>query len=558
MSNIISQHLAVKQQMLSPGAPFEVIRVQRNGHDVLAYKNAQGSLADVINLGRQHGEKLFLQYQQESWTFDRFFSAVDHLTGLLQYKFELGKGDKIAIAMRNRPEWLIAFCAIINLGGTAVPLNSWGKSEELHQGLEDSQAKFVICDGQRHAFINPKSFGIKALLVEGAKSSDSSTYLYQDLLQETHEPVAVDINADDAAILMFTSGTGGRPKGALFSHFNCVQALFNIDYIGATTYMTHTDRMNALLAGAPSKTLLAVPLFHISGLFSQGISNLKGGRSIYMMYKWDAEEAIQIIQREKVTVLMGAPSMMMDVLSHPEFKNIDVSNITNISAGGAGTPSKLNQLYGQVIPNTMAGAGWGLTETAGTGAAFTGDGFKEHPTASGFVSPIIELKFCDEEGHELNQGEVGEIYIKSASCVSHYLNGAGADDFIDGWFKTGDIGYVDDNGLIYLCDRAKDMIIRGGENIYPVEVENCLLHHPECIESAVIGIADEAYGESVAAVVVRQDNATCTEADLKAFCAEHLAGFKVPVKIVFSDQPLPRNATRKLLKKQIKQMFFGQ
>jgi acyl-CoA synthetase (AMP-forming)/AMP-acid ligase II len=315
--------------------------------------------------------------------------------------------------------------------------------------------------------------------------------------------------------------------------------------------------MNLLLAGPPSKTLFAVPLFHISGLFSQAIANLKGGRSLYMMYKWDADDAIRAMRDEGVTILMGAPTMMLDVLKHPELAKIDVSNISNISAAGAATPPSLFKLFREKMPDTMAGAGWGLTETAGTGAAYTGQAFAENPTSSGFVSPIVEMKFINEAGEVITDGSPGEIYIKTAACVDHYDSGGNDEDFPDGWFKTGDVGYKDANGLLYLCDRVKDMIIRGGENIYPVEVENCLITHPNCVEAAVLGIADENYGEKVVAVVVCKDPNTADGESFIAHCKSHLAAYKVPTEIVFSDSALPRNPTKKLLKKQIKQAFFA-
>ncbi|MEY3018761.1 MAG: hypothetical protein RL336_1896, partial [Pseudomonadota bacterium] len=413
----------------------------------------------------------------------------------------------------------------------------------------------VICDQQRCDYIAPAKVGVKALLVDPATHNDEYTESLADL-PPASAPNDVVISPSDEAILMFTSGTSGLPKGALFTHFNCAQALFNIEFIGAATYMTHQEKMGMFMAKNPVKTLFAVPLFHISGLFSQSIMTLKGGRSLYMMYKWDADEAIRAIREERVTVLMGAPTMMLDILQHPEIDDLDLSNISNISAGGAGTPKKLIQLYQKHLSDCLPGAGWGLTETAGTGAAFTGDGFRDNPTSSGFISPILEVSIRDENGVEGPQDKEGEIYIRSAACVQGYCCGSSPEDFVDGWFKTGDIGYVDENNLLYLCDRAKDMIIRGGENIYPAEVENCLIAHPDVHEAAVLGISDDTYGEIPVAVVVAKPGRSIDGEALKAFCTEHLAGFKVPTKFVVSAELMPRNPTKKLLKRQIKAAFF--
>lgn len=556
MSTITAQHNAVVDQLTGPGAPFETHRIEVNGVTVPAYKNAVGTLADIIAQGRQHGDKVYLQYCGDTWSFDRFFACVDRMAGILQQHYNIGPGDRIAIAMRNRPEWLAAFCAVINVGAVAVPLNSWGKAEELHHGLSASQAKVVICDQQRCDFIAPERFGVHALLVDNNDIVDNNTALL-DGFSDPIDVAPITLTPDDDAILMFTSGTSGTPKGALFKHFNCVQALFNIEFIGAGTFMTHQEVMGAFMAKNPVKTLCAVPLFHISGLFSQGIMSLKGGRSLYMMYKWDADEAMEAIREEGITVLMGAPTMMLEILQHPTVNDTDLSNISNISAAGSGTPGKLKALYDEHLSNTLAGAGWGLTESAGTGAAFTGNVLREFPTASGFVSPIVDISVRDEEGRELPAGAKGELYIRSAACIQGYCTGGGEDDFFDGWFKTGDIGYVDENNLLYLCDRAKDMIIRGGENIYPVEVENVLITHPDIEEAAVIGLADDTYGEVPAAVVVLKAGKALDPVSITAFCEEHLASFKVPRHIIASEAPLPRNPTKKLLKRQIKHMFFS-
>jgi acyl-CoA synthetase (AMP-forming)/AMP-acid ligase II len=346
----------------------------------------------------------------------------------------------------------------------------------------------------------------------------------------------------------------------MFSQMNCAQSLMNVEFIGAATYMTNTDTMNALLANPMHpKTLFAVPLFHISGLFSQSLISLRHGRGLYMMYKWDPKEAARIVKEEGITVLMGASAMLLDLLTHDDFQDADTSNISNISAGGGATPSKLSELYSSKTASAMPGAGWGLTETGGSGAAFTGYMANARPGASGFPSPIIDFKFCDEDGAEVADGEPGEIWIKSAACIHRYYSGAkDGSDFEQGWFKTGDVGYFNEDGLLYICDRVKDMIIRGGENIYPVEVENCLIQFPGCAEAAVVAIDSDRFGEEPAAVVrFKEGHDHITEADVIRYCKEHLAAFKVPVQVVFTTEPMPRTATEKLIKAQIKRTYFA-
>jgi len=559
MSQFTATHLQALEQLTQPGAPFEITEHLQDGVSFKSFKNAETSLSALMRSGRDFGEQLFVEYGEQQLNFAQFFDAVDRLTAALQQQFNLAKGERVAIAMRNRPEWLIAFVAIINAGAVVVPLNSWGKQEELQQGLTDSAAVLLICDAERYQFADAENHGMRSILVDG-REGHAPTAHWQALLNAADPSAAMTaITApDDSAILLFTSGTSGRPKGALFSHFNCCQALMNIELIGATTYMTNMEAMNTqLAAGHPPKTLLAVPLFHISGLFSQFVINLRHGRGLYMMYKWDADEALRLIKQSGITVVMGAPTMLLDLLDRPDFTADDALAISNMSAGGAATPRSLHALYHEKAPKTLAGAGWGLTESGGSGAAVTGYFLSERPGTSGFPSPIVDFSFRDENGANCAPGEVGEIWIKSATCITRYVSGdSDGSDFEDGWFKTGDMGYLCDEGMLYVVGRAKDLIIRGGENIYPAEIEHCLMTLPQCIEAAVIGLPSEHWGEEVAAVLLMAPGAEWTAEQIRRFTSENLAGFKVPEYICFADEPLPRNALNKLLKREIRERYF--
>ena len=559
MSEFTKPYHDAVAQLTAPTAPFEVMTETVAGVPLRAFKNAERSLGQFLAAGRNHGDALFLQYQGDSWTYQRFFDAVDHVCHWLTTDAGMQSGDKVAIAMRNRPEWLVSFVAIVTAGGCAVPLNSWGKADELNQGLEDSDAALVFCDIDRLNFIRQASNQTHAVIVDGNEDGAGDTR-FQALLETdipgSFEPTPVDPH--DPAILMFTSGTSGRPKGALLSHFNCCQALMNIEFIGAGTYMTNMDAMNAQLSSpTPAKTLLAVPLFHISGLLSQALINLRHGRALYIMYKWDIDEAIRIVKEETITVLMGAPVMLMELLKNPSFSDEHANHLTNVSAGGAATPDALNELYQTRTGSAMSGAGWGMTETMGSGAAFTGYYFDQRPNASGFPSPIVEFSFRDEEGQEAIPGEPGEIWVRSSAAIQGYYSGGSDKDLpVDGWMATGDVGYISDEGLLYICGRVKDMILRGGENVYPSEVEACLLEYPGCIEAAVVGIEHPDWGEEVGAVIRLSDDADANSEAIQAFCKERLAGYKVPVSIKFTDEPLARNALNKLLKAPILSQYF--
>ena len=559
MSDYTKPYFDAVAQLTAPTAPFEVETVDVAGVPLKAFKNAETSLGAFLAAGRNHDANLFLQYQGEDWTYGAFFTAVDQACDWLVNEAQIQKGDPIAIAMRNRPEWLVAFVATVTIGAVAVPLNSWGRAQELTQGLEDSEAKLVFCDSDRLAFIRELNTELPAVVVD--KSDNPRDTSLSEIRQRPvpNEPLLAEVDRHDPAILMFTSGTSGRPKGALLSHFNCCQALMNVEFIGAGTYMTNMEEMNKQLASPTlPKTLLAVPLFHISGLLSQALINLRHGRALYMMYKWDIQEALRIVKEEQITVLMGAPVMLLELLKNQAFSDEHAAHLTNVSAGGAATPELLSELYATKTGTAMSGGGWGMTETMGSGAAFTGRYFAERPTASGFPSPIVEFSFRDENGDEVPSREPGEIWVRSSAAIQGYFSGGKESDKpIDGWMGTGDIGYISDEGFLYICGRVKDMIIRGGENIYPSEIEACLLEYPGCEEVAVVGIEHDTWGEEVGVVMKLQASATADADAIKSFCKAELAGYKVPEHVVFTDEPLARNALKKLLKAAIKERYFG-
>ncbi|HCG94398.1 MAG TPA: AMP-binding protein [Halieaceae bacterium] len=559
MSDYTKPYFDAVAQLTAPTAPFEVETVDVAGVPLKAFKNAEKSLGAFLAAGRNHDANLFLQYQGEDWTYGAFFNAVDQTCDWLVNEAEIQKGDPIAIAMRNRPEWLVAFVATVTIGAVAVPLNSWGKAQELTQGLDDSEAKLVFCDSDRLAFIRELNAELTAVVVD--KSDDPRDSLLSEIRKRPvpNEPLLAEVGRHDPAILMFTSGTSGRPKGALLSHFNCCQALMNVEFIGAGTYMTNMEEMNKQLASPTlPKTLLAVPLFHISGLLSQALINLRHGRALYMMYKWDIQEALRIVKEEQITVLMGAPVMLLELLKNQAFRDEHAAHLTNVSAGGAATPELLSELYATKTGTAMSGGGWGMTETMGSGAAFTGRYFAERPTASGFPSPIVEFSFRDENGDEMPSGEPGEIWVRSSAAIQGYFSGGKESDKpVNGWMGTGDIGYISDEGFLYICGRVKDMIIRGGENIYPSEIEACLLEYPGCEEVACVGIEHDTWGEEVGVVMKLQAASTADADAIKSFCKAELAGYKVPEHVVFTDEPLARNALQKLLKPAIKERYFG-
>jgi len=565
-----SPHIAFNQTMTSlteqPGSPFEVQAAEINGVTYKHFTNAPTNLHDLVAPARDCGAQEFIAYLDERWSFDDFFERADQLAYQLTNQLQISKGQHVAIAMRNYPEWLVAFTAIARIGAVVVPLNSWGNTEELRDLVNDSQAKLVICDQQRYQLINPAELGLQAIIVRAEQSAFAEGCIgFETLLEQlpkNWQLQDVAISGEDIAMIMYTSGTSGRPKGAVFTHRACCQAVINLEAGGATAYMTHMENFNQQMQlGLPPKGLLAVPLFHVSGLYSQFLMTLRGGRGLVLMYKWDPVEACRLIEAHGITSLMGAPSMMLELTQTPAFEALDRSAIISVSGGGAATPPALTNNIKRLLPNALPGAGWGMTESGGAGCSFSGRSLQATPTASGFISPIVDLRFFDESGNEVDAshpGQSGEIWIKSPTNVNGYWQRpeASASDFNDGWFITGDVGYLDEHGCLHICDRIKDIVIRGGENIYPIEIENLIQSLDGVVSVAAFAVPSESLGEELAVVIRRHENCELDEQQVISYCKEHLAGYKVPSFVRFTHSALAINATNKLLKKQIRNEYF--
>ncbi len=552
------------QQITGAGAPFEIVEQTFNGVTCKSYKNAPTTMPEVFAPGREFGNKEFIVYEDERFTFKQFFAQADAIGHQLINAYGVKKGDRVALAMRNYPEWMTAFVAITSIGAVVVPLNSWGKAKELEYGLTDAGAIIVFCDQQRLDYIAPRlgELNIRAITV---RTSASDLPEHSETLDDFIAPgigksmPTVDIDPEAAAVIMYTSGTTGNPKGAVSCHRAIGQAIMNIECNATAAAMTNPEALSALMEkGLELTSLLAVPLFHISGCHAQFIPSLRGGRKIVIMYKWDAVKALEIIEKERITNVVAAPSMLLDLLEAPEWEKTDTSTLFALAPGGAASPPKIVKLAMQKVPIGYHGTGWGMTESNALGSTFIGKAFAYKPSSAGFVHPIAEVEMRDDDGNVLPQGEAGNIWLKGPTLITEYWNRpeANAEEFKDGWFSSGDIGYIDDEGFLFLSDRAKDMVIRGGENIFPMEIESTLMDHPGVHEVAAFGVPHEKLGEELAVVVVARAEFSLTAEDIKAFAKERLAGFKVPSQVALWYDPLPRNATNKLLKKVIKATFL--
>ena len=560
-SDLLTQVARCHAQLIAPGAPFELTEVSVNGQMLPAYRNALASLPAVLNAGRVHGAREFMVYESDRWSFDRFYQAADALAGRLQAEHGVKAGERVAIAMRNRPEWVVAFVAVALLGAVPAPLNSFGLRDELLANLRDIKPRWLICDTERFAHVGADlaALDCRAAVVEGAPGQGDMawTALIAPGAPAVQPPV---LEPGDDALILFTSGASSQAKGVLSSQRAVCQALHNIDYIGAITAMTSPDMIKAMMArGLQPTTLTAVPLFHVSGLHAQLLASMRHGRRLVFMHRWGPAQALKLIQAEKITQFNGAPSMVMQLLAEPGFDDPAITgSLGGVGFGGAGLPQRLIDDVLNRRGDAMSGTGFGLTETNGVGAASSGRLFQLKPNCSGLVSPIIELRVAEFDGTPMPTGESGEVWLRGVTvmqgyCAQSATSARALED--DGWFRTGDIGLMDTDGFLRIVDRIKDVINRAGEKIAAAEVESCLLQHPGLVEAAVFSQPDDQTGEAVVAVVVLAPGEWLTPAQVQAHVAGRLAAYKVPLHVHVRHDSLPRNPAGKMLKSALKREY---
>ncbi len=557
--------------LTAPGMPFEMEELDIGGVRIRTWKNAPPSLRSVLLGGRAHGGKIFLVYEDERVSFEAFFRAVSALAHELQAK-GVKKGDRVAIIMRNLPEWPVAFYAGQALGAIVTPLNAWWTGAELEYGLTDSGSKVAIVDAERferirehlHACPDLKTVYVsrftdheadpRAIALESVIGAPPS---WKDL---PDRPLpAVEVGPEDDATIFYTSGTTGKPKGALGSNRNVTSNIMAGGIGGARAFLRRGERPPAPDPNAPqTTTLLSVPFFHATGCFAILNPMLFGGAKIVMMYKWDPVRAFELIERERVTMAGGVPTIAWQLIEHPLREKYDLSSLQAVSYGGAPSAPELVRKIKETFPKSAPGNGWGMTETSASVCGNSAEDYVNRPDSCGPAVPVSDLKIMTIEGdRELPVGAVGELWARGPQVVCEYWNKpeATAQTFVDGWVKTGDLARIDEEGFCFIIDRAKDMLIRGGENIYCIEVENVLYDHPAVMDAAVVGIPHRTLGEEPGAVVTLKAGAEATEQELRAFVAERLASFKVPVKVLFWHETLPRNANGKIMKNELKTLF---
>ena len=546
---------AMMSAMTGEGGQLPLGQVERFGRSLPYIAAAPPTLtAYFAHFCAQHADAEFLVAGEERLTFGQVHAAAQQVADALVGHYGIAKGDRVGIAARNSPSWIVLYMGILMAGGTATLLNGWWQAEEFADAIGDVGVSLVFADlprAKRLAEIEGVSVRVEAI--------DDLQPLGQAIggvVAHASGATLPALTGADHATILFTSGSTGKSKGALSTHFQVVQGVFN--YLASALMMLGLATQDGTASTLQPATLLNVPLFHVTAEVPVFLQSMAIGRKLVLMPRWDAAEAMRLIEREQVTYFVGVPLMSFEMLTHPDRDKYDLSTLADIAAGGAPRPVE----HVKRIDAEMEGApliGYGLTETNGIGTGNWRGNYIAKPNSAGRASPpLVDLAILDDAGRALPQGERGEVCIRSAACFEEYWNNPAATAAAftaDGYFRTGDIGYLDPEGYLFIVDRKKDIIIRGGENISCQEVEAALYEHPAVAEAAVFGLADERYGEVPGAVVHLAHPGVVEAEDLVAFLTQHIAAFKVPQKIWIAEDTLPRLGTEKIDKVSLRQKY---
>ena len=548
-------------EVSAPGQPFEIVEVEHDGVTNRTFKNAPATLREFFDLARGL-ETTFLVYEDEEWTFAEVMAEVDALSYALVHHYGLKKGDRVGIAMRNYPEWVISFAAIVSVGMVSVSLNAWWTEDELDYAIKDSGLSLLIGDSERILRSTRPCERAGARLL-GVRLDEATTYApdverWTDVVVRGVAMPEAEVDADSDATILYTSGTTGFPKGAVSTNGAITQAI--LAFLSSSAVQSARQNGEDMGGGLPPCFILIVPLFHVTGCVPVMLSCFSWHFKLVMMYKWEPERALQLIERHKVTAFVGVPTQSWDLIESPNFSKYDTSSLSTVGGGGAPAPASLGARVEHAFAKGRPTLAYGMTETNAYGPGHVGDDYLTHPSATGRVPTIVmDVDIRDEALRSLPKGESGEIWLKTPTMVRGYWQRPQetAEAFVDGWLRTGDLGHVSEEGFLYVEDRAKDMIIRGGENVYSAQVESAIYEHPAVYEAAVFGLPNERLGEEVAAAVMVREGMSLTTEELRSFLATRLAAYMIPSRVAFTSEPLPRNPAGKYLKREMPALYFS-
>ena len=546
-----------REELTGPGGQFEIIEQEILGNRIKTFKNQPPSVREFWLSTAAWGDRPYLIYEGEMLTYAEAHAQANALAAWLMAQ-GIAPGDRVAIAMRNYPEWMIAYWACTAIGVAAVGMNAWWTSDELDYALTDSAPKVLIADAERLARyrdLTPRD--LKLVAVRLAEYPEGVT-AWTDAVSGGAAMPAVTVDPDADACIFYTSGTTGFPKGAQLTHRGCVANLMNMLY-STTAQALATERATGVTPPAEAPvpvTLLTTPLFHVTANNCGAYLSSAAGGAIVLMYKWDAGAALKLIEKYRITGVSGVPIMAREIINHPDFAKTDTSTLTGLSGGGAQVPPEQVGEIHRKIPAAAPTTGYGMTETCGIITSVAGPYFIDRPDSAGPYMPSFDAKVIDDDGNEVAHGEVGELWVRGSPVIKGYLNRPDATAeaiTAGGWLHTGDIARIDDDKFVYIVDRKKDLVIRGGENISCTEVEACVYRHDAVAECCVFGVKDDRMGEEIGVAVVLKPDHQLDQTGLQKHCLELMSKHKVPRYVWLLDQPLPRNASGKFLRRELRE-----
>ncbi len=577
---MIDQLNAAREALQAEGSLFETTEAEVRGIPMRVFAQAPATMRNLWELAAFHGDKDYLVFEDERLTYAEVDARVKALAHVLREDYGVGPGDRVAVAMRNYPEWVISYWATVCVGAALVGMNAWWTGPEMEFGLTDSAPKVLIVDGERLERVVPHLETVRAksplavITVRTDADLPEGAVRWEDVIDPANAPATLpdaEIDPDDDATIFYTSGTTGFPKGAQLTHRGSVHNIMNIAYMPrwlALAVAMEDGTVEQYQADeAEEKTLVFMaptPLFHVTACNCIMHPATLVGAKLVLTYKWDAGRAIELIEREGVTNFSGVPTMSREMLMHPDWETRDTSTLVGLGGGGAPLHADLVAKIDQSLKNEKGSpsTGYGLTETHGIVTANSSRTYLAKPDSCGPLVPTLEGKLVDDLGNDLPPGPdtVGQLCVRGPIVIKGYINRpeATAESIVDGWFNTGDIARIDDEGFVFIVDRAKDMVLRGGENVYSSEVETAIYQHPAIAEAAVFGVPDERLGEDVACAVVLREGHTLDADELREFLAPVLAKHKIPGHIWFRTEALPQNANGKFLKRELRESILAE
>ena len=544
--------------LTAPGAPFEVVEVDVGGVPVKAFKNAPPDVRALWLSTAAFAERDYLVYGDERLTYAQAHAQVAALAAWLQRQ-GVQPGDRVAVAMRNYPEWMLIYWACACIGVACVGMNAWWTAPEMAYGLKDAEPKVLFADAERVARLQeqPEMLADTQLVVIRSDAAPPGAIAWADTIATPAALPDVAIDPDSDLCIFYTSGTTGFPKGAQLTHRSCVNNLMNMMFAGQAQALAMQQATGVAPPATPPVpvTLVTTPLFHVTANNCGAYATTAAGGKMVLMYRWDALEALKLVERERCTSVSGVPVMAREFITHPDYPKYDTSCLLSVGGGGAQLQPDLVAKIDGAVATARPNTGYGMTETSGIITSISGDFFVDKPASCGRAMPTFDVKVVDDDGNELPPGQPGELWVKGASVIKGYINrpDATASSIVDGWLRTGDVARLDEQGFIYLVDRKKDMVLRGGENIYCAEVEAALHQHPGVAECSVFGVPDDRLGEEVGVAVLLAPDAGLDAQALRDHCAALIARHKIPRYIWLMDEALPRNASGKFLKRELRE-----